>query len=253
MDRELSKNYMSLIYADNERIADIQNEYDNLYFWNKKYIGKYLPKNKNAQILDIGCGMGQNLYTFSKLGYQNVVGVDFATDCVEFCKKNNFNAVEASAEEYLTDKKNFFDVITIYHVVEHIKKDYIITFLKILSESLVPGGIIIINIPNAANAISGVDGRYADFTHEVLYNERSMEQLLKLSGFTKKNIAVHGLVAYAPDDTRIGRKILKKAILPIMTFISDVIWYFFFISQGGGLKKNRHVLLAIARKPRNNS
>ncbi|MFA5961768.1 MAG: class I SAM-dependent methyltransferase [Parcubacteria group bacterium] len=246
--KEIFENYMSLIYSSSERENNIDEEYERLYFWNKKYIGAALPENKESRFLDIGCGLGQNLHTFSKLGYRNIKGIDISPECVAFCEKQGFVVEKISAEEYLKDRADFFDVITIYHVVEHIEKKQIVPFLSILKDALKAGGKLIVNIPNGNNAIGGMHDRYTDITHEILYTPESMREVLLLSGFEAKNIAIEELVAYAPDDKRFMGKLLKKIILPLITKLVDLVWYVFFISQGATPRKNRPVLLAISKK-----
>jgi 2-polyprenyl-3-methyl-5-hydroxy-6-metoxy-1,4-benzoquinol methylase len=248
MENEIFEKYMSLIYSSPEREKAIEQEYANLYFWNNKHIGAFLPKNKESKILDIGCGLGQNLYTFSQLGYINTRGIDISPECVAFCEKKGFHTEKVSAEDYLKDKNDFFDVITIYHVVEHIKKEQIINFLKLLRNSLKEGGSLVINIPNGNNAIGGIHDRYVDITHEILYTPESMREILLLAGFTHENIVIKELVAYSPDDSRLARKFLKKLVLPVITGVVDLIWSIFFISQGAIPRKNRPVLLSISQK-----
>lgn len=248
MENKIFENYMSVVYAPLEREKNVKNEYDNLYFWNRKYIGEFLPKDKESKILDIGCGLGQNLYTFSLLGYKNATGIDISPECVSFCKKKGFDVLKISAEDYLRDKIDSFDVITIYHVVEHIKKDEIINFLKVLRNSLRKGGVLIINIPNGNNSISGSHDRYVDITHEILYTPESMQEILLLARFEPKNITIKEAVAYAPDDRKILMRVFKKIILPVITLLVDLIWYIFFIAQGSAPKKNRPVLISISRK-----
>jgi 2-polyprenyl-3-methyl-5-hydroxy-6-metoxy-1,4-benzoquinol methylase len=248
MQKEIFENYMSVIYSSPERERMIEQEYSNLYFWNKKHIGAILPKDKKSQILDIGCGLGQNLFTFSKFGYGNTVGIDISSECVAFCEKKGFAVEKISAEEYLEDKADFFDLITIYHVVEHIKKEEIINFLKILRKALKVGGKLVVNIPNGNDAISGMHARYVDITHEILYTPESMREILLLAEFEPKNIAIKELVAYAPDDKTFLQKILKKFVFPVITWLVDLVWYVFFISQGSSPRKNRPVLLAIIQK-----
>ena len=248
MQNEIFENYMSVVYSSLEREKAIDQEYANLYFWNKKYIGAFLPKDKKSQILDVGCGLGQNLNFFSKLGYENASGIDVSLECVAFCEKKGFKVEKISAEEYLQDKADYFDLITIYHVVEHVKKERIIDFLKNLRRALKVGGKLIINIPNGNDAIGGMHARYVDITHEILYTPESMREILLLSGFASKNIATKELVAYASNDARFLRKVLKMLILPLITTIVDLIWYVFFIAQGSSPRKNRPVLLAVGRK-----
>ena len=46
-------------------------------------LGKTLPVDKTAPILDFGCGAGQVLSIAQKLGYSNLIGVDLSKGLAE--------------------------------------------------------------------------------------------------------------------------------------------------------------------------
>lgn len=241
-------NYFSLQYANLDRQKKYLEEYKKMFEWNSKYIFSQIKDKKKNNALDIGCGLGQNLYTLTKLGYKNVIGIDISDDSIKFCKKHKFNVFKISAEEFVKKHKNEFDVITIYHVVEHINKKEIIKFLNGLRNSLAPGGYLIINIPNGSNPIAAVHDRYVDLTHEILYTPESMTEILNMAGFERENISIKELVGYTPFGKNIFEKILKRVILPILTILVDGVWNIFYLSQGASPKKNRPALVSIARK-----
>ena len=56
-----------------------------------KVILDILPNNKNCEILDIGCGLGQYLYGLQKLGYSNCKGIDKSADAVQYCRTQGLN------------------------------------------------------------------------------------------------------------------------------------------------------------------
>ena len=53
----------------------------------------------------------------------------------------------------------------------------------IFRKALKPGGRAIMATPNMA-LVSGLVQRYTDFTHEVGFTERSLEQVLRVAGFS---------------------------------------------------------------------
>lgn len=244
--KRIYDNYLSNIYAGPERLSKVEHEYFSMYSWNKKYVVPYLPESRKSVVLDVGCGLGQNLFTFSKLGYKDVIGIDISKECVDFCKKRGFKVLKTSVETYLKNKRGKFDVITVYHVVEHIRKERIVALIKLLKRSLKRKGVLVINVPNGASAITGVHDRYVDITHEILYTPESIRELQLLAGFSPGSIIVREEVAYSPSDRNIVKKILKALLLPVLTRLSDLIWYFFFISVGASPRKNRPVLLVLA-------
>lgn len=143
----------------------------------------FLPSKKDTLILDIGCGTGHFLYYLKKNGYTNFWGIDLSQGQIEFCKNNITPNVElADAFEFLTNKINVYGVISANDVVEHISKEMVITFLELVYQSLRPGGVLFLRLPNMSNPFA-LDSRYRDFTHECGFTEKSIYQVLYVAGF----------------------------------------------------------------------
>src|SRR5437016_493267 len=47
------------------------------------YYGRHLPTDKNARILDIGCGDGNSVYWLQQSGYKNAGGIDLSAEQIE--------------------------------------------------------------------------------------------------------------------------------------------------------------------------
>lgn len=145
--------------------------------------GKLLPKDRNAKILDVGCGMGHFLYYLKNKGYKNFSGIDMGEKQVDFCKKHFTKNVEAAnALDYLKYKENEYDVIVMNDVIEHIVKEEVVNLLELVKKSLTKDGIILIKTINMSNPF-GLSSRYRDFTHEIGYTELSLFQILDAVGF----------------------------------------------------------------------
>lgn len=72
----------------------------------KKYFGRFLPKDKNAKIIDVGCGNGSFVWWLRQIGYQNVEGIDISKEQVESASKLNIkNIFQADLREFLNNKK----------------------------------------------------------------------------------------------------------------------------------------------------
>jgi len=123
------------------------------YYKNYKipfYLQKRLPSNKEARILDFGCGFGQILKELRRLGYKNIFGADVDKEAIRFCKSQGFSVIDISdLNKFVHNYKSYFDMIIMSHVVEHIPKDEIISTLRKLKQVLKDEGIIFIMVPNA--------------------------------------------------------------------------------------------------------
>jgi 2-polyprenyl-3-methyl-5-hydroxy-6-metoxy-1,4-benzoquinol methylase len=103
------------------------------------------PIIKNKKVLDFGCGNG----SFLKLARNtalDAVGVE-----VELRLKTYFEESKLSVYNNVELVKGDFDVITLFHVLEHIPDP--INLLKRLSKKLKKDGCIIIEVPNANDAL----------------------------------------------------------------------------------------------------
>jgi 2-polyprenyl-3-methyl-5-hydroxy-6-metoxy-1,4-benzoquinol methylase len=150
----------------------------------------FFPKEKRAQLLDIGIGRGEMLTCMKEWGYANYLGVDISPSTVKFCKQLGLNCVLTNDTfEWLADKDSTYDVITLLDVLEHFKKEDVIPFLRCLYKAIKPDGKIIIQVPNLQAPDSQLH-RYNDFTHQIGFIENSLRQVLIASGIS--NISFQG-------------------------------------------------------------
>ena len=173
--------YFDSVYAPSN-VLNLKDYKNSVSIFDVDY-GNFLPANKDARILDIGCGAGHFLYYLKKRGYTHFLGIDLSPGQIEFCKKNITPNVElADAFKLLADKENNYDAISANDLLEHIPKEKVITFLEMIYRSLKPAGILLIKLPNMSNPFA-LDSRYRDFTHECGFTEKSIYQVLYVAGF----------------------------------------------------------------------
>lgn len=108
-----------------------------------------LVKNHTAgnKILDIGCGTGEFLKVCKKEGF-DVTGIEPNEKAATFAKE--VNQIPVFSEEHLEKlPANSFDVITLWHVLEHVPdlNERMRTVKRLLKEM----GTIIIAVPNASS------------------------------------------------------------------------------------------------------
>ncbi len=149
-------------------------------------LGPYLPADKNARILDVGCGSGYLVRHLLAAGYSNVAGIDTSADQVDYCRRHALPVERDNAVEFLA-RATGSDLVLSTDVIEHLTKDEIIAFLEAIYRALKPGGAVVLRTGNASS-IYGPVIRYIDFTHETSFTDTSLRQILIACGFTEVNI-----------------------------------------------------------------
>jgi len=155
----------------------------------------HLPPDKDAPILDIGCGMGQFLEFLHASGYKNCRGIDRGEEAVQYCLSRGFSVENAEALDYLSHYPNSYAAIVLNDIVEHFTKSEVFDLIHACHQALQPNGGIIIKTANAANPLTGAHSLAIDLTHEILFSEESLAQLLNVVGF--RNVKVLPLNIYA--------------------------------------------------------
>jgi 2-polyprenyl-3-methyl-5-hydroxy-6-metoxy-1,4-benzoquinol methylase len=161
---------------------------------------KFLPANKNARILDLGCGMGHFLCFLRTEGYTNYWGIDKSPALVHFSQNNVTKRVSvADVFDYLKGG-GVFDVIVANDFVEHIPKSKTLNLLTSIYDSLESDGLLLVKTPNMSNPF-GLRFRYIDYTHEQGFTEESLGHILRASGFKK----IHIMGTPCPSHSLIAR------------------------------------------------
>ena len=146
------------------------------------YLRGWLPQDKEAQIVDLGCGAGDLLHFFKEQGFRNIQGVDISPEQVSLARQVTLEVAEGDAIAFLEARRDQFDLICGLEMIEHFHKPEVLRFLDACHAALRPGGRLILQTPNA-DSPWGTMHRYTDFTHEVGLNSGSLSQLMRLVGF----------------------------------------------------------------------
>lgn len=171
---------------------------------------KLLPIERDANILEVGCGYGRYLLGMSHANYTNVYGIDLSKEQVNFARdKLNLNNVElADASLWLSDVSNRYDCILAIDILEHLQLNELLEISQLIYRSLKPGGVAIFQVPNAVSPLNPII--YGDLTHIRAFTPRSLNQLVINAGF----------------NNGIYREVVPSVIGP-KSFIKKVIWMLF--------------------------
>jgi 2-polyprenyl-3-methyl-5-hydroxy-6-metoxy-1,4-benzoquinol methylase len=195
----------------------------------RKIIIEHFPKNKDASILDLGCGHGAFIHFIRKAGYTDVIGVDRSPEQVKEANRLGIKGISQSdlMETLYSLSGECKDVIISFDVIEHFTKSELLPFVDEVFRVLKKGGIWIIHTPNAESPFFG-KVFFGDVTHEMAFTRTSISQLLKSSGF-------NGVSCYEDTPVSHGVKSLIRYIL--WKCIHGLLRFYMAIETGSGEKE----------------
>ena len=148
------------------------------------WIRRLMPTNRQASVLDVGCGAGGLLFALKKKGYLNVAGVDVSAEMIALAKSAGVS--EASEGDMIqrlkTSADASHDVVFAIDILEHLTRPELFEIIHNIFRVLRGGGRLIAHVPNAAGIFGGAV-RYGDLTHELAFTDVSIRQLMRVIGF----------------------------------------------------------------------
>ena len=160
-----------------------QQRYDQL----NKVIAKYAPHIltlKDKSLLDVGCGVGDLLKIASQKEWE-VTGTEISEAATKTANKALGNKVINGDILSLKLPPNSYDLITCYHVIEHLL-DPISTLNKMLT-LLKPNGVAFLETPNMGSLGAKIKGKnWSHITppeHITYFNPSSLRYALDSAGF----------------------------------------------------------------------
>ena len=141
----------------------------------------------SKKILDIGCGSGDFLLLASQDGW-DVCGTEVSQQTVdEANQKLGGNYVRQCSIDVIKPLPNMYDVITCYHVIEHLLDP--VEMLQQAYTALKPGGIFFLETPNASSLGAKIRReKWSEIKppeHVNFFDRKSISYSLSYVGFQK--------------------------------------------------------------------
>ncbi len=136
---------------------------------------------KPGKLLDIGCGNGDFLRAFSKLGFE-VVGVDISPDVVDRLGQE-FDVRLLDIEDSQNTFDEELDFVFSKSVIEHMREP--LSLFNLANNSLRTGGLAVIMCPSWEHTYWGP--YYIDHTHVTPFTRPSLAESFRFAGFKKSD------------------------------------------------------------------
>ncbi|HSQ30139.1 MAG TPA: class I SAM-dependent methyltransferase [Gemmatimonadaceae bacterium] len=208
-----------------------------------EHFRRYLPRERDAAILDFGCGYGKNLVVLRQLGYSNCHGVDLSREQVAFARQRlGLTQVEcADGLQWLQGKDDTFDVILVMDVLEHLPLAALLDLGSKMRAALKPGGMLIVQTPNGMSPLNPF--AYGDLTHVRAFTAQSLRQFFLHAGL--EPVEYLEALEHSHDVRSLAKRLMWKSVL------RPAVHLFVRLAHGsmlGGAIYTANII-GIARKP----
>ncbi|MCK4518741.1 MAG: class I SAM-dependent methyltransferase [Candidatus Omnitrophica bacterium] len=164
-----------------------------LFYPFKRRFGGIPAFLKNGKILDIGCGDGLFISQLKSIGWR-VCGIEIDQEAVKRAQSHGFEVYRGRFEDF-DFKDECYDVVRLWHVLEHFKNPYF--NLKKIYGILKPGGQVILGVPNMNSLYSKVFKQ--NWTgldvprHLYHFSPQTIKKILTQSGFSEIKISCNSV------------------------------------------------------------
>lgn len=172
-----------------------------------------LNGQKAPRLIDLGCGRGEFLELAGLIGFE-AQGVDLDDGMLEDCFRRGLVARNQDAIACLRElADNSQAVVSGFHIAEHLPFDVLQTLIAEALRVLQPGGLLILETPNAENPLVGTLSFHMDPTHNKPLPPGLLAFLPKHAGFCRSKV-------FRLQENRVLMEAPEVNILDLLTGVS---------------------------------
>lgn len=202
------------------------------------FIEKVKEVHNPCTALDLGCGRGEWLQLLHNHGVQ-ARGIDIDSGMLQACRELELQVEERDAIETLQSlPDDSLSVVSGFHLVEHIEFSQVQQLVEQTLRVLQPGGLLILETPNAENLVVGTHNFYLDPTHIRPVPHILLSFVTELAGFTRNKVLrlqenpqmhnlarpglLHVLEGPSPDYAVVAQKSAASEIMLVFDSVFEV-------------------------------
>ena len=173
-----------------------------------------MPQGTKGKILDIGCGSGDTLAILKEIGW-DAYGLDIDAQAIKAAHSRGLTNVKLGTYKDLKKyPDNFFDVIRLYHVIEHLDDSGMC--LTLIYKKLKKGGKVIIGTPNAASLVARIfKGYWYNLDaprHLYLFSPKTLTMLMRKNKCESRVIEFSSAGGWVGSMQYVLEEVLQKRI-----------------------------------------
>ena len=139
----------------------------------------------DCRVIDLGCGRGEWLELMVEEGFE-AHGVDLDESMLAISNAAGLSVVKSDIIEYLQKiQDNSVEIVSGFHIIEHISSDSLQILIKEAFRVLKPGGLLILETPNPENLMVSTTEFYLDPTHNKPIPPKLLYFLAEYNGFAR--------------------------------------------------------------------
>ncbi|HLP28618.1 MAG TPA: class I SAM-dependent methyltransferase [Candidatus Didemnitutus sp.] len=181
-----------------------------------RVVRPFLPTDRSARMLDLGCGYGAYLLFLQKLGFTNIRGIDLSMEQVELARSLGLACVEVEDLFSALQHEQGIGCVSMFDVIEHLTRVEAIEALKAIHSKLAPGGSLLMRTPNV-DARHGTVLSFGDLTHEMHLNKASVLEL-----FASLPYSAVDVYPIQPDGGGIPVSIIRAVVGPLLSLADRI-------------------------------
>jgi len=146
------------------------------------------PAGTGGGVVDVGSGRGEWLALLQDAGV-SASGVDANPVFVEAARARGLDLAAGDAVAHLQGlPAGSVDLVTAFHLIEHLDVEKLLALLAAASHALRPGGCVLLETPNPSNLQMAACDFYNDPTHRSPLPPALTEYLVSAAGFTQLEV-----------------------------------------------------------------